>query len=156
MAKLKKQLKKAVKKKAVSKKSVKVNLTKLTRTSRSLETRAKTTAKNKVKVLEALKDTFGIVTNAIAKVGISNTIFYLWIKNDKEFKKEVEDMQEEFDIIVDDKIKQGILLNDGSMIRFYASCRMKKYRNKIGIGQDEELEPFKMMITVKKTNEQKK
>lgn len=104
-------------------------------------------AKNKARILEELKKTFGIVTNAIAKVRIDNTTFYKWFKEDKEFAKAVEDIQEGFDVIVEDKLKQKIIQNDGHSIRFYLSHRVKKYKPKVGLGFDEEAEPIKMIIT---------
>jgi len=107
-------------------------------------------AKKKALVLEGLKDSFGIVTNAIAKADVSNVTFYTWYRDDKEFAKGVDDIQGQIEIIVDDRIKQGILNNDGAMIRFYASACMKKYRNKVGIGQGEDLEPFEFIIKTKK------
>lgn len=162
MAKLKKQLKKPVKKVIAKKKPVKKKAIKKTNPiskrvdslGRSLVTKDKKRAKNKMKILEKLKGTFGIATNAIAGI-CDNTTFYQWIKDDNDFKKAIEDIQDQFDIIVDDKIKQGVIDNDGAMIRFYASCRMKKYRTKIGLGQDEDLEPFEFFITTRKTKDKK-
>jgi len=107
-------------------------------------------AKKKALVLEGLKDSFGIVTNAIAKADVSNVTFYTWYRDDKDFAKGVDDIQGQIEVIVDDRIKQGILNNDGAMIRFYASACMKKYRNKLGIGQGEDLEPFEFIIKTKK------
>lgn len=111
-------------------------------------------AKKKALVLEGLKDSFGIVTSAIAKVGISNPTFYAWYRDDKEFAKEVDEMQDQFDIIVDDKIKQAIIQNSENMIRFYASKRMKKYKTQIGIGQADDLEPFEFIIRTKKITDE--
>ena len=103
--------------------------------------------KNKLRVLNELVKTFGIVTNAIAKAGIDNTTFYKWFKDDKEFAKAVEEIQDGFDIIVEDKLKQKIIQNDGHSIRFYLSHRVAKYKPKVGFGQDEDAEPIQMMIT---------
>ena len=108
-------------------------------------------AKDKAKIIEELGKTFGIVSNAIAKAKISNTTFYKWYKEDKEFRKAVDDVQEGFDVIVEDKLKQKIIQNDGHSIRFYLSHRVKKYRPKMGLGQDEDLEPIQMTIVTRKT-----
>lgn len=169
MAKQKKQLKKPVKLpkvRVVAKKKPaneeKTRQIKLTNSSkkkpvdklgRSLELKYKKIEKKKEKVLENLKSSFGIVTSAIAGV-CDNDTFYKWLRQDEEFKNAIEEIQDQFDIIVDDKIKQKIIQNDGSMIRFYASKRMKKYRTTIGLGQAEDLKPFKMMISVKKSKPQ--
>ena len=109
------------------------------------------TAKNKEKILVELTKTFGIVTNAIAKARIDNSTFYRWYRDDKEFAKAVEEIQDGFDIIVEDKLKQKIIQNDGHSIRFYLSHRVKKYRPKMGLGQDEDLEPIQMTIVTRKT-----
>ena len=112
---------------------------------------AERVAKDKAKIIEELGKTFGIVSNAIAKAKISNTTFYKWYKEDKEFRKAVDDVQEGFDVIVEDKLKQKIIQNDGHSIRFYLSHRVKKYRPKMGLGQDEDLEPIQMTIVTRKT-----
>lgn len=111
------------------------------------------TAKNKLKILVELTKTFGIVTNAIAKVGIDNSTFYKWFKDDKEFAEEVEKIQDSFDVIVEDKLKQKIIQNDGHSIRFYLSHRVAKYKPKVGFGQDEDAKPIQMMITTYDPND---
>lgn len=111
------------------------------------------TAKNKEKILVELTKTFGIVTNAIAKVGIDNSTFYKWFKDDKEFAEAVEKIQDSFDIIVEDKLKQKIIQNDGHSIRFYLSHRVAKYKPKVGFGQDEDAKPIQMMITTYDPND---
>lgn len=104
-------------------------------------------ARNKAKILKELEKTFGIVTKAIAKVKIDNSTFYKWYKEDENFARAVEEIQGGFDVIVEDKLKQKIIQNDGHSIRFYLSHRVKKYKTKIGLGFDEEAEPIKMIIT---------
>ncbi|NCD40567.1 MAG: hypothetical protein EOL88_00595 [Bacteroidia bacterium] len=156
----KKKPKKSSAKKSVAKKGSKKKKTDLTdlttpkpkdKLGRDRSKEKEKTAKNKAKFLDALKDSFGIVTNACAKVKISNVTFYNWYKEDEEFKKAVDEIDDSFDTIVDDKIKQGIIKGDGSMVRFYAGRKMKKYRQKVGLGQDEDLEPFEFIITTKKS-----
>lgn len=111
------------------------------------------TIKNKERILVELTKTFGIVTNAIAKVGIDNSTFYKWFKEDKEFAEAVEKIQDSFDIIVEDKLKQKIIQNDGHSIRFYLSHRVAKYKPKVGFGQDEDAKPIQMMITTYDPND---
>lgn len=103
-------------------------------------------AKDKAKVVYELGKTFGIVSNAIAKVKISVATFYKWYKEDLEFRKEVDEVQDGFDVVVEDKLKQKIIQNDGHSIRFYLSHRVKKYRPSLGLGQDDDLEPIKFII----------
>jgi len=50
---------------------------------------------NKVKqhkkaMIEALEQSLGVVTTACKKVGIGRTTHYLWMNEDKEYKKQVE------------------------------------------------------------------
>lgn len=110
-------------------------------------------AQNKAKILEELKKTFGIVTNAIAKVKIDNSTFYKWYKEDENFARAVEEIQDGFDVIVEDKLKQKIIQNDGHSIRFYLSHRVAKYKPKVGFGQDEDAKPIQMMITTYDPND---
>ena len=111
------------------------------------------TAKNKERILVELTKTFGIVTNAIAKARIDNSTFYRWYRDDKEFAEAVEEIQNSFDIIVEDKLKQKIIQNDGHSIRFYLSHRVAKYKPKVGFGQDEDAKPIQMMITTYDPND---
>ena len=47
----------------------------------------------KKKVLEALEKSLGVVTTAVRSVGIARSTFYKWIEEDKDFRKEVDDVQ---------------------------------------------------------------
>jgi hypothetical protein len=44
-------------------------------------------------MLQALEKTLGVVTSACKQVGIGRTTFYDWLNNDKEFAKQVEEIQ---------------------------------------------------------------
>ncbi len=103
-------------------------------------------AKNKALILEKLKKSGGIVTNAIAKVNIDNTTFYKWFKEDTDFARAVEEIQDAYDIIVEDKLKKLIEKDDGHSIRFYLSHRVAKYRPKLGFGQDPDAKPIELII----------
>lgn len=47
----------------------------------------------KAAMLEALEKSLGIVSTAAKKVGIGRTIHYKWIKEDDEYRKAVEDLE---------------------------------------------------------------
>ena len=47
----------------------------------------------KKKVLEALEKSFGVVTTACKAANVGRTQFYKWCKDDLEFKKQVDDIQ---------------------------------------------------------------
>jgi len=51
------------------------------------------TEHNKKLVVKALEKSLGIVTTACKQVGIGRTQFYEWLKADKEFAKEVKDIE---------------------------------------------------------------
>lgn len=176
MAKLKRQSKKvkavkkktAVKKKPIAKKKAAKTKTthatnatnpRMDKKGRSLNQRDLTTAKKKKLVLEGLQESFGIVTNAILKGKVDNGTFYRWYNADKKFKEAVDEIQDQIDIIVDDQIKMKLISGDGSMLRFYATKRMKKYKDKKqgGFEGDEEevMKDFNLTISVKKTNDKK-
>ena len=51
------------------------------------------TEQHKKAIIEALEKSLGVVTTACKKVGIGRTQFYNWLKDDEEFAKEVDDIQ---------------------------------------------------------------
>ena len=51
------------------------------------------TKTNKKAMLSALEKSLGIVTSACAKVGISRVTHYIWLKEDEEYRKSVEDVE---------------------------------------------------------------
>ena len=104
------------------------------------------TAKSKLRVLEELRNSYSIVTTALSKAKIDSATFYKWQKEDADFKREVESIDDGFNTIVEDKIKQKIVQNDGHMLRFYASHRIKKFRPKLGLENEDESEPFRVTI----------
>lgn len=68
----------------------------------------KDTENNKIKMLEALEETKGIVTHASRKVGITPQTFYNWVREDAEFKEAVEFVQESAIDFVEGKLFQKI------------------------------------------------
>jgi hypothetical protein len=50
------------------------------------------TEQHKKAIIEALEKSLGVVTTACRTVGIGRTQFYQWLKDDPEFKREVEDI----------------------------------------------------------------
>ena len=51
------------------------------------------TEQHKKGIIEALEKSLGVVTTACKKMGIGRTQFYHWLKDDEDFRKEVEDIQ---------------------------------------------------------------
>jgi hypothetical protein len=52
-----------------------------------------TTKENKKAIIEALKQSLGVVTTACDSVGITRQTYYYWLKTDEEFRQEVEDLE---------------------------------------------------------------
>ena len=51
------------------------------------------TEQHKKAIIEALEKSLGVVTTACKTVGIGRTTFYGWLKEDEEFAKQVDDIQ---------------------------------------------------------------
>ena len=51
------------------------------------------TEQHKKAVIEALEKSLGVVTTACKNVGVGRTQFYQWLKDDEEFKRKVEDVE---------------------------------------------------------------
>ncbi len=84
------------------------------------------TEHHKKAMIEALEKSLGIVTTACKKVGIGRTTFYDWLKEDKEFAKEVNQIQ---DIALDFAETQlHSQIGDGSTAAtiFYLKTKGKK------------------------------
>jgi hypothetical protein len=54
----------------------------------------KATKANKKKVLTALEQSLGVVTQALKKINIHRSTFYRWLQEDEEFAKEVAEVQD--------------------------------------------------------------
>lgn len=77
-------------------------------------------------VIEALKKTLGIVTTACINAGIDRSTFYDWIKNDAEFAKAVEDIEDVTLDFVEGKLLQNVKDNDTQSILFYLKTKGKR------------------------------
>jgi predicted DNA-binding transcriptional regulator AlpA len=64
--------------------------------------------KNKKQALEALRLSLGVVTDACKSIGLARSTFYNWVSNDEDFKKEVEDIQEQSVDFAESKLFQRI------------------------------------------------
>jgi hypothetical protein len=51
------------------------------------------TEQHKKAIIEALEKSLGVVTTACKIVGVGRTTFYEWLKDDEEFAKQVDDIQ---------------------------------------------------------------
>lgn len=76
-------------------------------------------------VLQALKKSLGVVSDACDIAKISRQTYYNYLE-DEEFAKQVEDVAEIAFDFVESKIYQQIAEDNTTMIIFYAKTKMKK------------------------------
>ena len=84
------------------------------------------THERKQAVIEALKESLGIVTTACINAGIDRSTFYEWVKNDAEFAKAVDDIEDVTLDYVEGKLLQNVKDNDTQSILFYLKTKGKR------------------------------
>lgn len=84
------------------------------------------TQERKRAVIEALNESFGIVTTACINAGIDRSTFYDWVKTDAEFAKAVEDIEDVTLDFVEGKLLQNVKDNDTQSILFYLKTKGKR------------------------------
>jgi len=80
----------------------------------------------KKELIEALTLSLGIVTTACKKVGISRTTFYQYLKDDKEFEKEVQDIEDIAIDFVESQLFKQIQEDNTTATIFYLKTKAKK------------------------------
>jgi hypothetical protein len=83
------------------------------------------TEHKKKEVLNALEKSFGIVTTACKTVGVSRTQFYQWLKDDQEFKKQVNDLQNVTLDMAESQLHKQILNGNTTATIFYLKTKGK-------------------------------
>ena len=83
------------------------------------------TAKRKADLLVALEKSHGIVTDACRMAGTSRKTYYQYLKEDKQFAKEVKEIDEVAKDFVESKLYQKISNGDTTAIIFYCKTKMK-------------------------------
>lgn len=83
------------------------------------------TEHNKKKVLEALEKSFGVVTTACKAVGVGRTQFYQWCKDDAEFKKQVDDINNIALDMAESQLHKQIIGGNTSATIFYLKTKGK-------------------------------
>ena len=84
------------------------------------------TVQHKKAIIEALEKSLGIVTMACKSVGISRSAFYLWIAEDEEFKKAVDDIQDVALDFAESHLHKQIKDNSTAATIFYLKTKGKK------------------------------
>jgi hypothetical protein len=86
-----------------------------------------TNRQNKKKFIEALKANLFVVQRAVEETGIARSSHYKWLKEDEDYKREIEEIGEiQFDFVENEllkKIKEG----DNQSILFYLKTKGKKF-----------------------------
>jgi hypothetical protein len=77
-------------------------------------------------MLEALKKTFGVVTQAAELAGIERTTHYKWLESDPEYKQAFEQMPDIALDFVESQAYKGIEDGDKSLIIFYLKTKGRK------------------------------
>lgn len=84
------------------------------------------TVKRKAEVLEILEQTLGVVTTACKKAKISRSTFYMWLENDSDFKKSVQDVSEIAIDFVESQLYSQIKDHSTAATIFYLKTKGKK------------------------------
>ena len=79
----------------------------------------------KKRMLEELENALGIVTMACKNADISRKTFYEWKKKDKEFEKQVKDIQEITVDFVESQLHRQIRDGNGTATIFYLKTKAK-------------------------------
>ena len=83
------------------------------------------TEQHKKAMIEALVKSLGIVTTACKKVGIGRTQYYTWLKEDEDFKKQVEDISDIALDFAESKLHKQIDNDNITAIIFYLKTKDK-------------------------------
>jgi len=77
-------------------------------------------------MLEALRKSLGIVTNACKEVGIDRTLYYRWLKEDEVFRHKVEELEDIALDFAESMLLKKIKDEDTTAIIFYMKTKGKK------------------------------
>ena len=83
------------------------------------------TTVNKKSVIEQLKNTKGIISIACERVGITRQTFWMWLRDDPDFKKEVDEITEYQIDYVESRLLDKIEDGSDTAIIFYLKCKGK-------------------------------
>lgn len=82
-------------------------------------------------MIEAMRESMGIVTTAAARVGIERNTHYTWLKEDSDYKAAIDALIEVKDDFVEGKLYEQINSGDSRMIQYYFDCtRRRGFGNK--------------------------
>lgn len=73
----------------------------------------------------ASEGTYGNISAIARKLHVPRSTLYDFINNNPEAKRRIESLREEFDDLAEETIQRSILAGDRSLLRFYASTRLR-------------------------------
>jgi len=93
---------------------------------------------HKKKLIEALEKSLGIVTPACKEVGVSRETFYRYYREDEQFKKEVDDINEITLDFAENQLLKKIKEGSERSILFYMKYKARKrgYTDSLDITSD--------------------
>jgi hypothetical protein len=83
------------------------------------------TEQHKKAIIEALEKSLGVVTSACKSVGIGRTTFYGWLADDKEFAKQVKDIEDVAIDFAESQLHKQIKEGNTSATIFYLKTKGK-------------------------------
>jgi hypothetical protein len=134
-----------------------LNLARLGNQNKKTMKKLNKTEQHKKAVIEALEKSLGVVTSACKNAGVGRTQFYNWLKEDKEFAKQVNDISNIALDFAETQLHKQITDGNTSATIFYLKTKGKKrgYIEKIEVDQDTKMEVsgfnIKDLITFDKT-----
>jgi AcrR family transcriptional regulator len=111
--------------------------------------------KHKEKLLKALEKSLGIVTPACKEVGVSRETFYRYYREDEQFKKVVDDINEITLDFAENQLLSKIKEGSERSILFYMKYRGRKrgYTDSLDITSDGKSITEIRLIEIKKSDE---
>jgi hypothetical protein len=84
------------------------------------------TRSQKEAMLDAMEKNLGIVTDSCRQIGISRDTHYRWLKEDKEYKKAIKDIENVALDFAESALHQQIKKGNPLSTMFYLKCKAKK------------------------------
>jgi len=84
------------------------------------------TRSQKEAMLDAMEKNLGIVTDSCRQIGISRDTHYRWLKEDKQYKKAIKDIENVALDFVESALLQQIKKGNPLSTMFYLKCKAKK------------------------------
>ena len=115
-----------------------------------MDNEQKRTQVNKQKLIEALESSLGIVTEACEKAELSRTQHYKWYKEDEEYRKAVDSIENKFIDFAETHLKNQIASGSVQATAFFLRTRGRKrgYAEKQDIDITSGNEPIKININL--------